>query len=254
MIDGMTGNNTAAAAGGGEFSASWQGLAQIPQLLNEVRAGVLTLRSLISMPSAAVATGSPPASAAIVALGAELVVFLAETVQAIDDDIDGLRQVQESYQQTERDVEAAAVAGGGVLAQLPPPPSPSLNGGVQSCTARATLAAASLADDAARGASWAVRTAGNASQSVLGAGETVVRGAYGAAADVVDGIPLVGDDLAAAYRQVAMAGGGLLDGIGDAVEGAEDAVEGVADRIAAVGDRAEDLLTLQGSCSTGAPR
>jgi hypothetical protein len=118
----MPGNNSSA----GSLSTTWQGLNQIPQLLTDVRAGVDTLRTLISTPAAAVATGSPPASAAIVVLGAELVVFLCQTVQAIEDDIRGIAQVAKNYQATEGDLAAIIGVGIGIVTGMSGPTVPQL--------------------------------------------------------------------------------------------------------------------------------
>jgi hypothetical protein len=118
----MPGNNSSA----GSLSTTWQGLNQIPQLLTDVRAGVDTLRTLISTPAAAVATGSPPASAAIVVLGAELVVFLCQTVQAIEDDIRGIAQVAKNYQATEGDLAAVIGVGIGIVTGMSGATAPQL--------------------------------------------------------------------------------------------------------------------------------
>lgn len=99
----------------GGLSTTWPGLSQLQTLINETKMGVLTLESLISTPAAAMATGSPPASAAIVALGIELAVFLAETAQAMERDIQTLEQTARNYRATEADVVTAAA---GVLGAL----------------------------------------------------------------------------------------------------------------------------------------
>ncbi len=59
------------------------------------------LQTLASAPAAAAATGSPPASMAIVALGAGLVYLLADLVKELDDDIDGIVQVAQNYKNQE---------------------------------------------------------------------------------------------------------------------------------------------------------
>jgi hypothetical protein len=110
----------------GQLSATWQGLAQIPQLLADVKAAVLTLKTLITTPAAAVSTGSPAASGAIVLLGAELAMFLAQTVQAVEDDIDGLRRVTRNYETNEADLAAAASRGCTAVDQVGPAPRPAL--------------------------------------------------------------------------------------------------------------------------------
>lgn len=85
----------------GDVSLTWQELARLPQQLNEVQAGVVALRPYVSTPRAAAATGSPPASVAISALGGLLVQFLADTARAIDDDVNALGGVAERYRSTE---------------------------------------------------------------------------------------------------------------------------------------------------------
>lgn len=92
-------------------TAVWDGLSQIPQILSEVRTSVEALKTLSSTPAAAAATGSPIASAAIVALGAELAYFLVDTVKALDDDIDGMVNSVRAYQNNEEAVVGLAMAG-----------------------------------------------------------------------------------------------------------------------------------------------
>ncbi len=113
----------------GQVAATWQGLAQIPQLLTDVKAAVLTLKTLITTPAAAVATGSPPASGAIVLLGAELAMFLAQTVQAVEDDIEALRKVKDNYERNEQELAAAAARGGAAVGQVDAAPRPQVGPG-----------------------------------------------------------------------------------------------------------------------------
>lgn len=87
-----------------DLSASWPGLSQLQQLIHNAKLGVQTLDTLISTPAAAAATGSPPASAAIAALGIELAIFLAQTIDAMDDDIATLERTARNYQLSEREV------------------------------------------------------------------------------------------------------------------------------------------------------
>lgn len=87
-----------------DLSASWPGLSQLQQLIHNAKLGMQTLETLISTPAAASATGSPPASAAIMALGVELAIFLAQTVDAMEDDIQTLERTARNYQLSERDV------------------------------------------------------------------------------------------------------------------------------------------------------
>jgi hypothetical protein len=108
----------------GQLSATWQGLAQIPQLLTDVKSAVLTLKTLITTPAAAVATGSPPASGAIVLLGAELAMFLAQTVQAVEQDIEAIQRVRRNYETTEQGLTDAATRGQRELESTTPAPAP----------------------------------------------------------------------------------------------------------------------------------
>lgn len=124
-----------ANASAGDIAATWQGLAQIPQLLTEVRGGVLAARALISTPSAAMATGSPVAGAAIWALGAELGIFIAQTVQAIDDDIDGIRQTLENYQRNDEELSAEAGRGLAALDGLAAIDAPNTGGALPAASA-----------------------------------------------------------------------------------------------------------------------
>ena len=84
------------STGGVDIETSFEALSHIPQILTDVRSGVLGLKALISTPAAAVSTGSPAASATIVALGAEITVFLARTVQAALDDAEAVEEVIEA--------------------------------------------------------------------------------------------------------------------------------------------------------------
>ena len=69
------------------------------------------LKTLASAPAAVAATGSPIASAAIVALNVELAYLLADLVKSIDDDIEGITQVQQNYRNNEDAVIQLAVMG-----------------------------------------------------------------------------------------------------------------------------------------------
>ena len=108
------------------LSITWQGLAAIPQLLADTRQGVATLHTLLSAPAAAAATGSPPASIAIIALGVELAVFLAENVKAIDEDIETITHTARRYQATEADVERSTATVLNALIELTAPTRPAL--------------------------------------------------------------------------------------------------------------------------------
>lgn len=104
-----------ASNGGGDINANFSALRQVPQLLGNVRSGVLALKSLVHAPQAAMASGNPAVGGAIVALGAQLLVFLYQTVQAIDDDIDAIRKVADNYEaQEQRVVQGAQQAMGAI--------------------------------------------------------------------------------------------------------------------------------------------
>ena len=250
--------------GGGQVVASWQELARLPQMLGEVKTGIMALRALISTPAAAMATGSPAAGAAIVGLGAELLVFLAQTVQAIDDDIEAMTRTAQNYQQNEAELTAAAGAGQQTLAGLSPAMHPTLNGGVPSCTARGALTGASMLDDVALPAAALVRTVGNASQYVLDGAADTVEAAGRTAANAADALPYipgigvnprVGADGPSLWGGVLRSGSAgtseVLRGVSDAVETVEVSAASTATSASRIASRADDLLTLDGSCSPG---
>ncbi len=261
---GGSSGNGGGGGGGGNLSTTWQGLAQIPQMLGDVKTGILTLRALISTPSAAMASGSPAAGAAIVMLGAELVMFLAQTVEAIDNDIEAMTKTQQNYQQQENELTTSANAGTTALGGLDGATRPALdrNAGVQSCVARGAMQGYSYLDDVAVPLAAGVRTVGNATQSVLGAGERLVAGAGSVLGGVADnltyrpgvgfvpnftgGRSVTGD----AIRATSTASAGVLRGASDAVEDVENSYATGADRARIVSRRADELLTLEGSCTT----
>lgn len=120
--------NDDTGAGNG-LATTWPGLSQLQQLIHTTKLGVRTLDTLISTPSAASATGSPPASLAIVALGVQLAIFLGQTIDAMDDDIDNLRRTAENYRLTEADVVTGIASiivavTGGSTATTPGSPTP----------------------------------------------------------------------------------------------------------------------------------
>jgi hypothetical protein len=94
-----------------DITTSIDCLGKLPSMLGEVRTGISMLQTLASTPAAAAATGSPPASAAIMALGAGLVYLLADLVKELDDDIDGVTQVAQNYQNQEDLVGQLAMLG-----------------------------------------------------------------------------------------------------------------------------------------------
>ena len=91
-----------------EVQVVFQGLESVPNMLTEIRGGVLALKALLSAPRAATATGSPFMAAAVVALGIELAVFVFQTIEAIDEDIDAKRKTHERYQETDDEAKRSA--------------------------------------------------------------------------------------------------------------------------------------------------
>jgi hypothetical protein len=238
----------------GQLAATWQGLAQLPRLLDDVKAAVLTLRTLITTPAAAVATGSPPASGAIVVLGAELAMFLAQTVQAIDDDIEALRAVERNYHETERELTAAATAGTAALGGVAAARRPALNGGTQSCRARTALHATSQIDDVVVPIAAAVHASAETGRRLLLAGELAVRGLGDAVGGTLDDVPLVGRSAAAAVRAATSSGGDVIASARQGVEHVDGLWRRAAEGAVHVSGRADRLLTLDASCTTGDER
>jgi hypothetical protein len=115
------------------IEADFGALAQLPSMLGDVRAGLDMLKTLASAPAAVAATGSPPASAAIVALNVGLAYLLADLVKGLDDDIEGILEVQRNYRNNEDVIVEYARLGerllcGASQAQRPQICGPSQNG------------------------------------------------------------------------------------------------------------------------------
>lgn len=84
-----------------EVEVVYHGLETVPGLFAEIRGGVAAARAFSSAPQAAMSSGSPVMAAAIVGLGIELALFVYQTVQAIDDDIDAMRATLDRYRDTD---------------------------------------------------------------------------------------------------------------------------------------------------------
>ena len=110
-----TNPTTTAGNGGGDLSMSWQGAAEIPKMMDEVRNGILALKGMISAPAAAQASGSIPLGIAIAALGIELGAFIYRTGEALAHDAESLLKNIANYQLTEQDI---AAIGTGVMSTL----------------------------------------------------------------------------------------------------------------------------------------
>jgi hypothetical protein len=112
-----------------DITTSIESLNQIPSLLGEIRSGISMLNALASAPAAMAATGSPPASVAIGALGAGLAYLLADLVKELDDDIEGITQVAQNYTNQEDLVTQLAAIGARQLAGTSQASRPSLGTG-----------------------------------------------------------------------------------------------------------------------------
>jgi hypothetical protein len=113
-----------------DITTSLDCLGKLPSMLGEVSSGISMLQTLASAPAAAAATGSPPASAAIVALSAELAYLLADLVKELNKDIDGIVQVAQNYKNQEDLVGQLASFGLKQLAGASRSDRPSLGPGV----------------------------------------------------------------------------------------------------------------------------
>lgn len=98
-----------------QLSVSLGNLSRVPGMISDIKAIVETVQALAEVPQAAASTGSPAASAGIIALGAALADFFVETIEALDDDIDAVREAHRDYTQNETNVVAGAQQGVAVL-------------------------------------------------------------------------------------------------------------------------------------------
>jgi hypothetical protein len=111
-----------------DIQATFSALSQIPSLLGDIRSGVHMLNTLASAGPAMATTGSPPASAAIGTLNMAILYLLADLVKGIDDDIDGMQQVQQNYRNNEDTVTQLAGLGMRLLNETSRADRPSLDG------------------------------------------------------------------------------------------------------------------------------
>lgn len=130
LEDGSMPDTPQQSTGSDGLAATWQGLADVPKAISEVRNGITALKGLISTPSAAMATGSMPASMAIAALGVELAVFIYKTEQALEHDVQAMRKTISNYQVTENDLTSATNAVLAVVQQLVTADHPTTSAGV----------------------------------------------------------------------------------------------------------------------------
>lgn len=91
-----------------EMQVVYEGLQTVPDLFLEVRSGIAAGRALLSAPRAAMSAGSPFMAAAIVAVGLELGMFIIDAIQAIDEDIDNLRETYKQYKETDEEAQAGS--------------------------------------------------------------------------------------------------------------------------------------------------
>lgn len=90
------------------LSTDLEALGQVPDMINQARTMIQTLETIAEVPKAAMSTGSIPASVAISALGVGLVDFFVKTIEALDDDIDAVRDAKRDYEENERNTEESA--------------------------------------------------------------------------------------------------------------------------------------------------
>lgn len=106
------------------LSVDPQALAKVPDMITTVRQGVASVQSLASSSAAMGATGSMAASAAIGTFGAGIGFLLAELVEALDADADGLRQSVQRYAANEQQCTGEARSILDILGDLLSPPAP----------------------------------------------------------------------------------------------------------------------------------
>ena len=94
-----------------QFTVSLGNLAQVPNMIGEIRSLVETVQALAEVPQAAASTGSPAASAGIIALGIALADFFVQAFEALDDDIDAIRNAGRTYEVNETQLVADATRG-----------------------------------------------------------------------------------------------------------------------------------------------
>jgi hypothetical protein len=111
-----------------DIQATFSALSQIPSLLGDIRSGVNMLTTLTSAGPAMAATGSPAASTAIGTLNIGILYLLADLVKGLDDDIEGMQQVQQNYRNNEDTVTQLAGLGMRLLSETSRADRPTLDG------------------------------------------------------------------------------------------------------------------------------
>lgn len=104
----------------GGFQAIIGELGRVPGMIDQVRTGITALRAIADVPSAASSTGHPLMSAAIVGLGAEMIVFVLQAAEALQQDIEGLTGTREGYERNEESLSADAQQGLNAVCGLMP--------------------------------------------------------------------------------------------------------------------------------------
>lgn len=93
-------------------------LAQVPQMINQVKTMVETLQAVAEVPEAVTATGSPIAAAAIAGLGVAMAAFFVDLIEALDDDVDAVQHAGQNYQANEESVVQSSSQGSTALANF----------------------------------------------------------------------------------------------------------------------------------------
>ena len=103
---------------GNSMTADLANLAQVPDMVRQVRAMFEGFQALAEVTEAASSTGSPAATATIALLGVELGAFIVKTLEALDDDIDNLTDGRSMYERNENQLQQSSNRIGGELGQV----------------------------------------------------------------------------------------------------------------------------------------
>lgn len=170
---------------GGELSAVVGELQRIPGMVEQVRSGVMALRSLANVPAATTSTGHPVMSAAIVGLGAEMIVFTMMCGKALLDDIEALTSNRQRIEANEAELASDSRSGIDAVCQQLLPGDNRLGGSEHADWSRAVLKPLSVTDDHAAALAGRYRDGSDAVQAqLLRSGRGAQAVANGAAADL----------------------------------------------------------------------
>lgn len=158
------------------FQAVIGDLQRIPGMIEQVRTGISALKSVADVGGAVGATGHPAMSAAIVGLGAEMIMFVLQCAEALKEDVEGVAGNVKGYE--EHDASVADAANQGLAAVCAAGPTDGRLGGPEIANyTRSVLTAASGIDDYANGVAADYRAGSDAVQrEVAAAGRTASTG------------------------------------------------------------------------------